>query len=79
MRMATFPPGILPMVALLLLFQTVTARIFESASLANDDLFANHHDEKLEARDPEEPTDGYGLPPPYGPITSESSAKTVCK
>lgn len=82
MKVDTLPPAILLVAILLFFLEIVAAHVFETTRVANDEVFLHHHIENLQVRKPEydnKATDGYGLPPPYGPITSESSADNMCE
>ena len=70
MKVATRALGILPVLMVLFFLEVTASRLVGG----ND-----HDDEVLEIRNRGEPTDGYGLPPPYGPITAESSTEDTCE
>lgn len=69
MKVAIRALGILPVLMVLFFLEIAASRLVDG----------NGHDEMLEIRNPGEPTDGYGLPPPYGPITAESSTEDTCE
>jgi hypothetical protein len=69
MKVTTQAPAMLPVLMVLFFLKIAALRLVDG----------NEHNEILEIRNPGEPTDGYGLPPPYGPITAESSTEDICE